>query len=98
MKINYMILSVLNFSLFIMCIALFLLPNFIDRDAHRILLGKLSFNVFFPCLLICLVLSFLNLMNKTRIKNIHIILNYIVLFFLALFFGRIMFSFFFMEI
>jgi hypothetical protein len=46
MKFDLRDLSYLNILFFLIALTIYLLPNFIDRDIHRILLSKLNIFVF----------------------------------------------------
>ncbi len=91
MKVNYNFLSLINVISFIICLVIYVLPNFIDSDINRIFLSKLNFKVFDPCFLLCLVLSIFNISNKNKIKYTFIISNYVVLLFVCLFILKIVF-------
>jgi len=98
MKINYKFLSLLNFLLFLVCITVFSLPHFIDRDVHRILLSNLALFLFYPLFIVCLILSVINIINRKRLKNSHLFINYMVLFCLVLFFCNAIYVIFFKEV
>lgn len=97
MKFDLKVLSILNILFFLIALTIYLLPNFIDRDIYRILLGKLNIYVFYPSLLICLLLSYLNIyVNKNR--KVYLYLNSIVLLILIVFFFKIIYVVFFRSI
>lgn len=85
------ILMVINILLFILSLAIYCLPNFIDRDINRILLSKLNLYIFYPSILICLIISFLNTKVLNKKKQILILFNYIILFLIILFLIRVIY-------
>ena len=97
MKFDLRVRSILNILFFLIALTIYFLPNFFDKDIHRILLSKLNIFVFYPCLTICLLLSLLNIYVNRNIK-VYIYLNSIVLLALIIFFLKIIYVVFFKNI
>jgi hypothetical protein len=98
MKVNYKFFSLLNFLLFLVCVTILLLPHFVDKDVHRILLSKLTLFLFYPFFIVCSILSFIGIINRKKLKILYQFLNYMVLLFLIIFFCNAIYVVFFKEV